>query len=999
MYINYLFSILIIILFYLFPFFILFYIKYQIMKTNQSNKKLSMKNNKNEILNTRKTKKNNINKNTLLETISFKNIDNDLVIKYIVPKSHDKVEPKIWELPNRKRFFNWLEKNYSKYNLSKKQSLSSKVLSERKRKQELEKIELNNVQMLCRDFMQGESPYRGLLLYLGLGVGKTCAAIAITEAILNKKEVLILSKASLEDNFINDIQRCGADYMTKNNYWVFCKCNNEAEKTHAKNLNIPLSVIEENKGVFFIDFTKNKSNYQNMNKLNKEKLNRQIIETIRKRYKFLHLDDTRLKNKISEDEFNNKVIVVDEVHNLINTMASGRPSGVFFYEKFMKAKNAKFVFLSGTPLINTVFESTRIFNILRGYIPTITIKIRTTYDTIIEYNKIKNKLKKNSYVDQIIINKVNKTIKITKNPDNFITSPDNKGIIHKPSENIEIPVFEEQIEKIFNGIGYKISSSFKNETCLPEDINEFQNMFHNPELNKLKKTELFKKRIAGLVSFYKFQRSDLFPELLGINIERIPLNSYQLNSYEKYRNEEIQKDKMQSRKKGKEETYNPSYRLKSRLTCSFAYPEELGSPYDDKSIETLESLGTKLGDIGEDIDLTDLKTSKEIDKNIKASFLKLLHKRKNEFLDIKNGSLQKHSPKYFKMIQNITKSPGTCLVYSYFRLLIGLNTFSFALEQTGKYAPFRIKKVDGNWELDEKDDEKDKFKFCFYTGGENRELREIYRKVFNSEWSDLDPSCNKLVKQLRIKDKNNKENLYGGIIKIMMTTKTGAEGLNLKCVRQVHIMEPYWQPVLIEQVIGRAVRTNSHIRLPPRDRNVNVFIYMATFTPKLINMITIPSVRRDLVKFNDEALGLQGRVATSDEYLYIISERKKKIINEMLHLMKESAFDCLLNYKDNIKQNPNIVCLDYETEDRDDYLYASELGDTIDIIDLKQEKLVSTSYKQVIIKGKIYFYNPIPDSNGKMYIYDEKIKDTAKMPKPVGKAISVDGKLRFALKK
>ena len=49
-------------------------------------------------------------------------------------------------------------------------------------------------------------------------------------------------------------------------------------------------------------------------------------------------------------------------------------------------------------------------------------------------------------------------------------------------------------------------------------------------------------------------------------------------------------------------------------------------------------------------------------------------------------------------------------------------------------------------------------------------------------------------------------------------------GLNLKNVRQVHIMEPYWQPVLIEQVIGRAVRTESHISLPKKDRNVEFFI-------------------------------------------------------------------------------------------------------------------------------------------------------------------------------
>ena len=950
-----------------------------------------------------------------LTMTSFEDFDSATAQKYKVPKSADVIKPDVWELPSRKRFFNWVDDKFKKYNLSNPTKPSKAIISERARKESLDRHNLKNIQMLTRDFMQGESPYRGLLLYLGLGVGKTCAAIAICEAILNKKQVIILSKASLEDNFINDIQNCGADYMTKNNYWVFCKCKEDAEMKMAKELGIPGDVVIENNGAFFIDFTKNKSNYQSLSESNKEKLNQQILKTIKKRYKFLHIDDTRLTKKISEDEFNNKVVVIDEVHNLINQMTSGAggkvdgtPTGRFFYEAFMNAKNAKFVFLTGTPLVNSVYESTKTFNILRGYIPSVTAKIKTIYDTNIDYNKIKSKLQKYPHVDQIVVNKVNKTVKVTKNPENFINSPDGKGIIYKPTEEIEIPVFVEEVTKLINSLGYKVTTTLSKETALPTNLSEFQLMFHNPELNKLKKTELFKKRIAGLTSYFKYQDPNIFPELLPINRILIPLSDYQLGQYEKYRNQEIQKDK-NARKKGKDDSFQQSYRIRSRLASTFVFPEEIGTPYDEKSIETLENLGDKMSAIGEDIDIDAIKTEKDIEKTMKSSFLKLLDKRKGEFLDMKNGSLQKFSPKYAEMIKNIRKSPGTVLVYSYFRSLIGLNTFSYALEQTGEYAPFRIKKEDGYWIMDEHEGEEEKHKFCFYTGGEDREIREIYRKVFNSLWDELDPSCAKLVKQLKKKDaeldkegnrkKGDSKNFYGGILRILMTTKTGAEGLNLKCVRQVHIMEPYWQPVLIEQVIGRAVRTFSHTWLPQKDRNVEVFVYMATFTPKLMAMISAPAVRRDVVKFNDEALGKKGMVATSDEYLYIVSERKKKIVNEMLQLYIESSFDCQLNYKDNIKQNPAIVCLEYDTENRDDYLYAPELSDTIDILDLKQEKLVATPYKEVVIRGNVYYYNTKPDNNGNMYLYNDKLKQSSKLPRPVGKVIKVDGKLKFALKK
>ena len=64
-----------------------------------------------------------------------------------------------------------------------------------------------------------------------------------------------------------------------------------------------------------------------------------------------------------------------------------------------------------------------------------------------------------------------------------------------------------------------------------------------------------------------------------------------------------------------------------------------------------------------------------------------------------------------------------------------------------------------------------------------------------------------------------------------MTTKQGAEGLNTRNVRQLHIVEPYWNPVRLDQVIGRAVRTNSHAELPKDEKLIFIFIYL-----KLLNI-------------------------------------------------------------------------------------------------------------------------------------------------------------------
>ena len=58
---------------------------------------------------------------------------------------------------------------------------------------------------------------------------------------------------------------------------------------------------------------------------------------------------------------------------------------------------------------------------------------------------------------------------------------------------------------------------------------------------------------------------------------------------------------------------------------------------------------------------------------------------------------------------------------------------------------------------------------------------------------------------------------------MVLISQAGTEGLDFKFVRQVHVMEPWWHMNRIEQIIGRAVRTNSHIELPKSERNVDIY--------------------------------------------------------------------------------------------------------------------------------------------------------------------------------
>lgn len=56
----------------------------------------------------------------------------------------------------------------------------------------------------------------------------------------------------------------------------------------------------------------------------------------------------------------------------------------------------------------------------------------------------------------------------------------------------------------------------------------------------------------------------------------------------------------------------------------------------------------------------------------------------------------------------------------------------------------------------------------------------------------------------------------------IILTDAGSEGLNLLDARHVHVMEPQFNRSRVEQAIARAIRKDSHVRLPPEERTVTV---------------------------------------------------------------------------------------------------------------------------------------------------------------------------------
>jgi len=154
-------------------------------------------------------------------------------------------------------------------------------------------------------------------------------------------------------------------------------------------------------------------------------------------------------------------------------------------------------------------------------------------------------------------------------------------------------------------------------------------------------------------------------------------------------------------------------------------------------------------------------------------------------------------------------------VYSQFLSLEGLGVFMAILDHNG-FQPYKLVKNNGIWE------ESSEMKagvpaYALYTG-QSTDDREISRQIFNQDYSDTFPQS--------LKDSIKEHRLC-----VFLGSRAAAEGITLADVRRVHIMEPYWNPAIIEQVIGRAIRICSHRKLPLEERTVVVKLYMTVFSP------------------------------------------------------------------------------------------------------------------------------------------------------------------------
>tara|TARA_Y100000816_G_scaffold290511_1_gene279375 strand:- start:719 stop:4156 length:3438 start_codon:yes stop_codon:yes gene_type:complete len=623
-------------------------------------------------------------------------------------------------------------------------------------------------QEFVKTFISRYTPYNGLLLYHGMGSGKTCSVIGITEEHrkynkFNKqfKKILIVASPNIQSNF--KLQLFDPDKLKKvNGMWKLDGCVGE-------------------------EFLQELS-YYNMQSISKESISKLIYRKISKHYEFMGYEKfgNSIQKKMSDykakktsekiikkqlrDQYSGRMIVVDEVHN-IRMIDSNNKTGKIVANGFnillKYVQHMKLLFLSGTPMYNNPREIVFLINILNINDKQSPLKTNDIFD------KDDNLLVKDGedVGKRLLIAKCNGYVSYVRgeNPYAFPYKIFPKHFDHSKSITfMEYPTLQ------FNET--PLDSALEHLDIYVSDLSPQQNMGYNSIIDKIEKTY-----------------NPVLPQL--------------------FEAEETNEKKVKSRSLNNTHVQTA---LQALIFC--VYKESTNKTYIGK--EALEEL---------------------VQFNPNTKQFTYIGEERSFHKDI----VGTYSAKIKSILQNIDDSEGIILIYSQY-LDAGLVPIALALEENGFS---RLSARETNL-LSSKSSSQQDYKYAMITG----DLK--YSKSNKEELQLINAS----------------DNIDGSKCKVVLISQAGSEGIDFKHLRQVHIVDPWYNLNRIDQIIGRAIRYCSHKKLPIEKRNCQIFLH-ASRDPNVVERETI------------------------DMYMYRHAEQKAIKIGQVQKVLKSVSVDCLLNYE------------------------------------------------------------------------------------------------------
>ena len=682
-------------------------------------------------------------------------------------------------------------------------------------------FELAPHQKFIKNFLSMYTPYNGLLLYHGLGTGKTCSAIGVAEETRKylkfmgfNERIIIVASPNVQENFYLQLfdER---KLEEKNGLWTINNCAGQNILDEINMIQKNLSrdkVIKIVKNIItnyylFMGYTQ----FANLI-IKKSNISNQSLSTLDSKKKQI-----LVKNKLQKF-FNNRLIIIDEIHNIRQSKDNSNKLVSNELMKLVKnVNNLKLLFMSATPMFNDYKEIIFLINILN----------------------------------------LNDKRSIIELKDVFAN--DGSFIVNSKGEEVGLELFKRKINGYISYIKGDNPLSFPFR-ILPNDFSK-----NNSILNKK----------------YPEFKINANPLKESLTLFDIYVNDSNISPYQEFVYNIILKNnisKFDEEKINAMESFGYTLLQKPLECLNIVFPN---SKLENYLIDKMSNYNNNIVEVVQNINieeinaLVDIKTivGKSAINNImiyqetQAPKSRYNYAFKSEFL--KNMPINmfdydvigKYSFKIKALIDSILGSQGPIIIYSQF-IDSGLIPIALALEAKGFTRYGNNKSLFANSPYEELDVNTYKKKSEVLQSGQRFRGAKY---VIISGNSNISPD---IVSDLKACTDSN--NVDGENVKVILLSAAGSEGLDFKYIRQIHVLEPWYNINRVEQIIGRAVRTCSHKDLPLNKRNVQVFMHGT------------------LLSNANESVDL---------LIYRKAEEKAKIIGNISRVLKEHSIDCYLNYE------------------------------------------------------------------------------------------------------
>jgi hypothetical protein len=727
-------------------------------------------------------------------------------------------------------------------------------------------FELQPHQAFVKNFLSSQTPYNSLLLYHALGSGKTVSAIGVCEEmrVYSKqmgitKRIIVVASENVQENFKTQLfdERnlklvdglwvmqglSGSNLLKEVNPMSMKGLTKEKVISQVKSI-INHSYLFLGYGQFanYIIKTLQYTEEALMNQIGQK--SKKMVEDNEK----MRLSSNMIKRL--RNEFNNRMIVIDEVHNIRKTEDNANKKVAMYLELLIKsADNLKLLLLSATPMYNSYKEIIWLLNLMNMNDRRGKIEVKDVFDKQGEFKETGKEL---------LIRKATGYVSVVRG-ENPYTFPYRVY----PNEFARKDTFPAIAYPSYQMNGKKISVEDKKRilslylSIFPDcgKCGECQNCIYQYIIHQLKNMNTNITTKKGIVrEMPNFENMESF----GYTLLQIPLESLIIS----YPMEGL-REKMTNLPK-------PVYseELEEKDSSSISTASEDSSNTKNASNASNASNANKIiidsGDLTGTKGLVRMMNFKdEKSPPEKGSFeykKSTLEKYGRIFSREKIGqySIKIKTVLDFIVNQKGNVSDGVLLIYSQY-IDGGLIPMALALEEMGftRYGEnvkplFKVKPRDV---ID--------VRTMKPPVNKNDFIPARYAMITG----DLRLSPNN---DFEVKGLTSQDNKDGHKVKIVLISKAGSEGIDFKFIRQVHILEPWYNMNRMEQIIGRAVRNFSHKDLPFEKRNVQIFMHGTI-----------------LGNAKEEA---------ADLYVYRVAEYKAIQIGKITRVLKETAVDCILNH-------------------------------------------------------------------------------------------------------